>query len=133
MALVEWRDDFRTGIADVDFEHREIIKLINDAHERIKEGAPDEEIEAFLGEVYAGIAGHFALEESIMRERAYDQYDAHKEDHERLLDVLRDIMESFSAGAFDSMSEDLGRRLEDWFVQHFKSQDSRLHRMVGRF
>ena len=131
MVLVEWRDEFKTGIDDVDFEHEEMINLINEAHAHIQAAAPAEEIEDFLGEVLARISGHFALEESIMRQRAYDQFETHKQDHERLLDVLRDIMDRFAAGDFGAMSEELSRSLEDWFVQHFKTQDSRLHRMVG--
>lgn len=30
-----------------------------------------------------------------MRERDYDQFTAHKNDHERLLDEIRDIMDDF--------------------------------------
>ena len=68
-----------------------------------------------------------------MRIRAYDQYADHKADHERLLDSLRDIMDTFEAGDFDGLSEDLGLRLRDWFVDHFKSKDARLHKMLGVF
>ena len=32
MALIEWRDDFKLGIASVDHEHEEMIRLINEAH-----------------------------------------------------------------------------------------------------
>ena len=28
MALIEWRQEFETGIADVDHEHQELVELI---------------------------------------------------------------------------------------------------------
>jgi hemerythrin-like metal-binding protein len=133
MALIEWRDDFRLGIASVDHEHEEMIRLINEAHARLEADAPAREIEEFLGEVYAQIAAHFALEESVMRNRGYDEYDAHKADHERLLDGIREIMDSFEAGDYDGLSEELSLRLRDWFVDHFKTKDSRLHKKLGVF
>ena len=133
MALIEWRDDFKIGIASVDHEHEEMIRLINEAHARLQADAPAEEIEAFLGEVFTQIAAHFALEESVMRTRGYVQYADHKADHERLLDALRDIMDTFEAGDFDGLSEDLSLRLRDWFVDHFKSKDARLHKILGVF
>ncbi len=83
-----------------------------------------------LGHVLAKISAHFALEETIMRQRNYDQYEAHKADHERLLDEIRDIMDECESGTFSGMDEQLGNRLEHWFVEHFKSMDSRLHRML---
>ena len=133
MALIEWRDDFRLGIPSVDHEHEEMIGLINDAHARMQGDAPAAEIEEFLGEVHAQISAHFALEETVMRQRGYDEFIAHKEDHERLLDGIRDIMDTFEAGDFDGLSEELSLRLRDWFVEHFKTKDARLHRILGVF
>ena len=132
MALVEWRDDFKTGIASVDHEHAEMIVLINEAHARVSENAPAEEIEACLGEIYSQISAHFALEEAVMRLRKYDEFEDHKADHERLLDSLLDIMGSFDAGDFEGTSEELSACLKDWFVEHFKTKDSRLHRMLDQ-
>ena len=133
MPLVEWRDEFSTGNAAVDFEHRELIGLINEAYERLEADAPRDEIADFLGEIYARIAGHFALEESVMRSLHYDEYRDHKSDHERLLDDIRDIMEAYDAGTYADIGDELSRRLRDWFVEHFRTKDARLHRMLGSF
>ncbi len=70
--------EFETGVADVDHEHRELVDLINRLHENIASGADRAPIAEFLGEVFARISAHFALEESIMRKHAYDEYEAHK-------------------------------------------------------
>ncbi len=133
MHLIEWRDEFRTGIDAVDYEHRSMIELINEAHAQLQRDAPRDQIDEFLGEIYVRIASHFALEESIMKARNYDEFTEHKKDHERLLDGIRDIMQDYDAGDFDSLSEELSRRLQNWFVEHFKTKDARLHHMLGVF
>jgi hemerythrin-like metal-binding protein len=97
MPLVEWREEFNLGVASVDHEHQELIALINKVHDRIAEPGSDVTIAEYLGEIYARIAAHFALEERIMRETGYDQYAGHKADHERLLDDIRDIMDDYEA------------------------------------
>lgn len=127
MSLIEWRKEFETGIAGVDHEHRELVDLINRLHEHMASGADKARVAEFLGEVFARIAAHFALEESIMRKHAYDEYEAHKAEHERLLDEIRDIMDSASTAYANSLST----VVRDWFVNHFKSKDARLHRMLG--
>ena len=85
----------------------------------------------FLGEVYAQISAHFALEEKIMRERGYDHYADHKADHEALLDGIRDIMDEQARGAYADYDEVLSAHLQSWFTLHFKTKDARLHRMLG--
>lgn len=66
-----------------------------------------------------------------MRKHRYDEYLAHKADHEKLLDDLRDIMDSVEAGTFVDYETALGSAVRDWFVNHFKTKDARLHRLLG--
>lgn len=131
MALIEWRFEFETGVPDVDHEHRELVDLINQLHDQMGGDAEPDEISAFLGEVFARISAHFALEESVMRKHQYDQYTEHKTDHEKLLDDIRDIMDDYDAGKFAAYDEALSSAVRDWFVDHFKTKDARLHKMLG--
>jgi hemerythrin-like metal-binding protein len=131
MSLIEWRKEFETGIPDVDHEHRELVDIINRLHEHITSGADRSHITKFLGEVFAKIAAHFALEESIMRKHAYDEYEAHKAEHERLLDEIRDIMDAQRDNPSSAYGDSLSSTVRDWFVNHFKSKDARLHKKLG--
>ena len=133
MSLIEWRKEFETGIPDVDHEHRELVDLINELYEKLiaDRGRDREAVEAFLGEVFARISAHFALEETIMRKYRYDEYEAHKAEHEQLLDEIRDIMDDYAAGKYEDYEERLATAVRDWFVNHFKTRDARLHRLLG--
>lgn len=127
MTLIKWRDEFSVGIEEVDHEHKELIELINGLHDIMQLGADQVQVVDLLGEIYAHIAAHFALEEKMMRETHYSGYAEHKEDHETLLDDLRDIMDEVEDdGRFDAvqLSNDLNR----WFSDHFSEFDARLHR-----
>ncbi len=131
MTLIEWRKEFETGVAEVDHEHKELVDLLNELHAKLGAGASQDEISAFLGEVFGKISAHFALEETVMRKHKYDEYLAHKTDHEKLLDDLRDIMDSVEAGKFENYETALDTAVRDWFVNHFKTKDARLHRLLG--
>ena len=39
MALIEWRNEFDTGVAEVDHEHQELVELINALHDQLQGGA----------------------------------------------------------------------------------------------
>jgi hemerythrin len=130
VALIEWKENFNVGIAEVDFEHREMVGLINALHDDLVAAGDKGSILEFFGEIYARIAAHFALEEKFMRERKYDQYEAHKRDHERLLDEIRDLADDYEDAELFNDAE-LSRRLTHWFVEHFKYMDARLHKELG--
>ena len=130
MALIEWKDEFCTGVPDVDHEHQEIINLINDLHDAMSGEKATISVMEFLGEIYAHVSAHFALEEKIMRAHRYDQYTEHKADHERLLDELRDIMDDYEENAYFSDKE-FASHVECWFTEHFKTRDARLHKHLG--
>lgn len=129
MTQLEWSDDFSVGVASIDHEHQQLIGLINEICHEL-----DTDIDAsrdeLLGELFAKISAHFALEEKIMRDKHYDHYQQHKTDHEKLLNEIRDIMDSYE-DAGQTSAEKLVKSLDDWFGVHFKTEDARLHKMLG--
>ncbi len=130
MSVIEWKDDYETGIPSVDHEHRELIELINTLHGQMRAEASHDQVMQALGEIFAQISAHFALEEKIMQDRHYRAFAEHKLDHETLLDELLDIMDSVDEdGAFsaDELSVDLDR----WFSDHFRTHDAKLHKLLG--
>ncbi len=125
MPLLDWKDEYETGIAFIDFEHRRLVTLINKTCRSIGQESATEDIAAGLGELYAGICAHFALEEKLMREKTYALYEVHKADHERLLEQLRAMMDAFEAGACENCGKTLDDCLTEWFRRHFRIEDPR--------
>jgi len=131
MALIEWRKEFCTGVAGVDYEHEELINEINEIYKLIDDKADRENIIDKLGDIYGSISAHFALEEQMMEKHGYDHFKEHQADHERLLDEIQDITEAFESADLKSGSEldatSFKQKLNDWFQLHFSTHDARLH------
>ena len=130
MALITWKDSYSVGVDAVDHEHRELIDLINELHDRLLAEGEEPDVAAFLGEIFRGISAHFALEERFMREHRYDHLDQHKDAHEELLEQIRDIMDGYEADPAGA-SKRLSGQLDAWFTEHFRTHDARLHHRLG--
>ena len=130
MTLLQWKSQYSVGIESMDFEHRQMIDLINELHAELSSRRDAESIEQFLGDIHAAISMHFALEERIMLDAGYDEFAAHKNDHEDLLDQIRDMMDVFANDPDRGFSE-LQTRLSNWFSAHFSTFDARLHGKLG--
>lgn len=130
MGLLHWEDRYSVGIAAVDHEHKELIELVNRLYEQATAQRAKDAVIGFFGDLFKAVSAHFALEERFMRERGYDQITQHKNDHERLLDEIRDLMEDFEASSrFDDRQ--LADALDAWFSRHFETHDARLHKALG--
>jgi len=126
MPVIEWKDEFATGIAYIDYEHRRLVALINRICADLDLADATAAVADGLGQLYAQVSAHFALEEHLMRENRYALYDLHKDDHERLLDEMRYMMDAYDAGACENCSKTLHECLSDWFHKHFKVADAQL-------
>jgi hemerythrin len=130
MPLLQWKPAYTLGIPSVDYEHRELIGMINAVYSHMAGSSDPDVIEAGLEDIYAGIAAHFALEERHMREAGYDEFAGHKDQHEELLDQIRDMMDAFAEDP-EAGRRALQERLGDWFSRHFATFDARLHERLG--
>lgn len=130
MTLLKWKPAYSLGIPSVDLEHREMIEMINGVYASLEENADPDRVEAALEDIYAGIALHFALEERHMREAGYQEYEEHKDEHEDLLDQIRDMMDEYADDPLAGR-EGLQKSLSDWFGNHFATFDARLHHHLG--
>ena len=62
----------------------------------------------------------------MMRSSNYAEYQAHKDDHEDLLDKIRDLMDDYDADS-SAGAVKLEKGLSNWFAGHFSTFDARLH------
>ena len=130
MGLLHWENRYSVGVDAVDHEHRELVDLINRLYEEASARGSKVAVLGFFGDLFKVISAHFALEERLMRERGYDNLVQHKNDHERLLDEIRNIMEDYEVtDLFDNQL--LAQRLDAWFSRHFETHDARLHHALG--
>jgi hemerythrin-like metal-binding protein len=130
MAPIVWKPEYSVGDPAVDHEHRELVELVNTAAGAILDGRPDADVDRCLGDLYCAISAHFAHEERQMKRAGYDELPSHKADHERLLDALRDIMDTTGHRSVRT-ADRITAILEAWFTGHFKEHDARLHRRLG--
>ncbi len=126
----KWDDSFLIGIEELDHEHKLLIGDINRLHKELARHDKKSEIEKRLGDIYARMQAHFALEEHVMKENDYEFFDEHKREHDELLDNYTEYMLQFlnQPGVFSS------KRIEDtltrWIVTHIMESDKKMSLML---
>ena len=124
--LFKWDDSFLIGIEELDHEHKLLIDDINKLHKELTMHDKKSEIEECLGDIYARMQAHFALEEHVMKEYGYKYFDEHKREHEELLGSYTECMVQFLNDTGVSSSNHIEDCLKDWVIKHIVTSDKKM-------
>ncbi len=112
-----------------DGEHEVQLSLLAALCQAVREGRDVEAVTLNLGQLRSYSEAHFASEELLMRMKSYDDYAAHVQDHEHMLDAFQEIATNHSLGN----SALIAGKVEDvlgFIQQHIATRDRHFAEMV---
>jgi hemerythrin-like metal-binding protein len=120
--MLAWRDEWSTGVANMDAQHRQLINLINRLHSALKRGDGAVATEAVLKELLQYTEYHFAAEEDLMAQANYSGLAAQKDAHLKLVAKAKDAARRWAAGD-TGVTGELMDMLVNWLPQHIVKLD----------
>lgn len=118
---IEWKDDFLTGLDEVDAQHHYFFRLIRKI-ERIESSNSDQTtLLMALLELRRYAAFHFASEEMLMETYQYDGLPEHRKLHQELTAQLQEQVELATRSA--ASLPKLKMFLYTWFAAHTTHDD----------
>ncbi len=134
MAVVEWRDDFVSGDAVIDAQHRALCKTIIELHEALAVGRSPEVTRELLVGLERYVLRHFNTERQLMESSGYPGARAHLAQHEEIERKTREMLENCQTHRMVmgvTITQFLGRR----FSEHVVTEDKKMiqwSRLNGR-
>jgi hemerythrin-like metal-binding protein len=125
MELVSLEDNLKLNIPEIDAQHETLIRLINLLHETMLQGADKAALDELLSQLLEHTRSHFAYEEQLMSQHNYPGYEAHKSEHDRLMQHLADLAERYKNGDL-LLSFAIVLELKGWAVVHIEKSDKPL-------
>lgn len=126
MPLMEWDDKLSVGVMQIDNEHKQLIKMVNELHDAIRANHGKEVLGKVLDGLIAYTGAHFGHEESEMKRTAYPQASTHVAEHQALVKKVLEIHAAYKAGKHAVLGMETLAFLRDWLVKHIKGTDMAL-------
>ncbi len=121
-----FKDEFCTGIEEIDREHQKLFEIADKAYETLMDDfIPDkyDYIVEILGELTDYATIHFEHEEEYMMSISYKKLFSHKAEHEEFIEKIS----SYNLSEIDERQKDviLGLLdfLNDWLIHHILEND----------
>lgn len=129
--LFAWSDSYRVGIDEIDAQHKELVRLLNDLHISIREHHGSATSREILNRLVDYTRTHFLVEESLMRVSGYAELDSHRHQHETLIAQIAALQEKLDAG-ITSISFELLHFLKHWLMHHINGDDKQFGAFFSR-
>ncbi|MBF0179189.1 MAG: hemerythrin family protein [Magnetococcales bacterium] len=124
--VILWKSHLSVGVADVDEDHKKLIKMINRLFGAALSLEPQRVLEGVLDELTRYVIFHFEREEEYMLRLGYSAYLEHQREHQRLLVAVARFRERLLAGKVGRLKEEMEATLRDWLVGHILEMDKKM-------
>lgn len=122
--MIQWKEEFVTGIDIIDEQHKEYIEVLNELEQY---GTNKDLFLVTLMKLQSHIEMHFNSEEEYMRNYSYPHIQEHIIEHEKLLNAFVDFLQKIaSENNIDLLSSKLVEFLTNFITEHYTAQDKKM-------
>ncbi|MCP3852761.1 MAG: hemerythrin family protein [Gammaproteobacteria bacterium] len=130
MKDLTWDASLSVDIQEIDDDHRRLFDLYNILNQSVKDGDSASYIEAVMEELITCTIWHFRHEERLMLKYEYNDFSAHKAEHQDLIESARELQQNLLQEGKPVSSKDI-EFLERWLVVHILGADMDLGFYLG--
>ncbi|MDD4912848.1 MAG: bacteriohemerythrin [Sideroxydans sp.] len=120
----KWSPEYSVNIQTIDNQHQELVNILNRLFIAISKHEGDKVIAGILDALLGYTQTHFALEERLLKQAKYKDFDAHKAEHEKLLAQLDQLCKKHLLEEKPIYFEMLSF-LKNWLKEHIKGVDTK--------
>jgi len=124
---VEWRENLAIGVKEIDDQHKELFKIVNDLFEACNKAKGKEEVGKVIDFLGDYVVKHFNNEEKLQQKHNYPDYASHKQKHELFIQEFIELKNQFEKeGPSGLFVIKVNKKVIDWLVQHIGKVDKAL-------
>ncbi len=124
MPLMTWTPSLSVGVKEMDNQHRELVKALNDLFDAMSAGQTKTVMGPLLTSLLKYTRYHFAAEEALLAEYEFPALADHKEMHKKLAKEVEEYVDRYQEGEI-GVGAGLLDFLHQWLTQHIKKEDLR--------
>ena len=126
MDKLKWDKKLAVGIDELDAQHQNIIRALNEMLEAMSHGKGHQKYYSLLKFLENHIYEHFTLEEALMTRYGYADYEEHRRTHQEFSAKFLDFKQQFEAeGPTVRIVIKTMNWLGQWLVEHIMETDKK--------
>jgi hemerythrin len=122
-----WTENLAVGFSEIDTQHKELFKSVNDLLEATSHGKGRDEVGKIIQFLESYVVKHFAMEEKYMAKYNYPGLTTHQTQHVLFVNEFGQLKRQFEAeGATSHITLLIQSKVCDWLINHIGKTDKQL-------
>lgn len=124
---IEWTERLRVGVEEIDNQHKELFKRINNLLDACTQGKGKDEVLNTLRFLDDYVTVHFTAEERLQQKYNYPDYTSHKARHTEFIKNISDIKKAIEEeGVGLHLVIRTNNTVVDWLINHIGKMDKKV-------
>jgi hemerythrin len=127
---VEWQEFLSVGVAEIDYQHKQLLDKYNAFFAAYNDEAREEEVARLFYFLGTYVLTHFSNEETFMQQVGFPDFQNHLEQHQMLTTKVNTLKERLAKeGPTPEFVCSAGLLMTGWIIEHISVMD----RAIGQF
>lgn len=122
MEYVRWKEELSVSNTQIDNQHKELFRLINEFYNGVVKQSGKEAMSKVIFDLEDYVQMHFSSEEEKMQKAGYPLFKEHKAEHEKFIATVADFRKRYSEGRL-LLSLEVTAFIKNWITDHISKTD----------
>ena len=114
-----WDKEFELGIEEIDRQHQELFKRINNLMLSLYEGKGKDELKKMVDYLSSYIEEHFAYEKELLSRTDYPDWTKHNIEHNKFIDFFLSLEKEIKSHGIDNfLAIRVEKYIREWWDNH---------------
>lgn len=123
MAYMQWTPSLGVGVAELDEDHKLLIRLIGSLEDAVGYAREEQAIRTVLDTLIEYTVHHFAREEKVMAASGYPDLERHRAEHRELTARVKEVQRRVHGGGASALGPEVMEFLKEWLTNHILKED----------
>lgn len=123
MYFIEWDTSYEIGIPELDIQHQQLVRIINNLYSAINFRSDDNTYSAIINQLIDYTQYHFKTEEKYIKSLVRKDKRLHILQHQHFIIEVTQLQEQ---GLQRRSAKQVWYFLSDWLITHIMSEDIKL-------
>jgi hemerythrin len=121
MEVISWNEKLSVGVKEIDDQHKQLIKLLNELFSAMAKGQGKTLLKEIVEKLTDYTKVHFREEERLMAVYSYNGYELHKKEHDGFVEKIMDFQKKFNDDRLSSV--EVADYMKEWIINHIMKTD----------
>jgi len=129
MAFIRWDKSLSVKLKEIDNQHENLFRIINNLHGNLRIGKGDNFLKPILNTLVEDVIIHFKTEEKFMKKYNYPKLEQHKKEHKAYISEIKELI-SKDRNRTPLLARNILLSLGNWYRKHIHEYDKKFGNFV---